>query len=320
MKKVVIAFLLSVVYTSTYSQPKEFEGVIVYKVEVKSKMPGISDRTRRNVLALGDSMTTFIKQGNYRQHSGISDVYTISKMQKVFMRFTGIDTLFYLDYSFDTSKLLSVKRPDEQKLIKGFDCKALTVETTVGTYKYFYAPSLYLNPEREKNNTISRFDVFAKETSSVWLAQTGEFSSYNLSETCIGIEQKKIDDAVFELPPLPQKPFSFESVGTAPQFSGKDGWISYLQGKIDGKLGAKYIKIPRKEESAMQTAIVEFTISVQGRPVDIKVLNEDEVHPKLAEEAKRVIMESPRWNPATLFGEKFPFLMRQPITFQASRQ
>jgi hypothetical protein len=320
MKKGLSGLLLLMFYLITYSQPKEFEGVVIYKVEVKSKIPGISDRTRRNVLALGDSVTTFIKRGNYRQLSGISDVYMISKMQKVFLRFKGIDTLFYMDYSFDTSRLLNVKRTDEQKLIKGFDCKSLTVETSTGTYKYFYAPSLYLNPEYDRNNTIGRYDIFAKETSSVWLAQSGEFSSYNLTETCIGIEQKKIEDAVFELPALPQKPFSFESVGTAPELSGKDGWINYLQGKIDAKLGAKYIKIPRKEESAMQTAMVEFTISVQGRPVDVKVLNEDEVHPKLEEEAKRVIAESPRWTPATLFGEKFPFFMRQPITFQASRR
>jgi hypothetical protein len=49
------------------------------------------------------------------------------------------------------------------------------------------------------------------------------------------------------------------------------------------------------------------------------LVNKSEVHPKLAEEALRVISASPPWTPAAVLGEKIIFWYKQLITFEATK-
>lgn len=79
---------------------------------------------------------------------------------------------------------------------------------------------------------------------------------------------------------------------------GSIAWRKYLQNSLDPAMMAKYVKIKKGEKSAAQEAKVIFAIDVSGTPSEIKVTNRDEVHPKLAAEAIRIIQESPRWIPA----------------------
>ncbi len=79
---------------------------------------------------------------------------------------------------------------------------------------------------------------------------------------------------------------------------GIQGWMNYLQNNLNTRLGNKYIKIPKGELTARQTAKVSFIVSKNGDITDIEVTNKDSIHPKLAEEAIRVIKEGPKWTPA----------------------
>ena len=68
-----------------------------------------------------------------------------------------------------------------------------------------------------------------------------------------------------------------------------------------------------------QQAIVSFVVSETGNALNIIVLNKKEVHPKLADEAVRVVSAS-HWHPATAFGEKISYRMAQAITFQVTKE
>jgi hypothetical protein len=320
VKKTVFVLVSTILAMTMAAQPKDFEGSIVYKVDVRSKVEGVGDKAWKNMLALGDSMTVLIKQGNYRQSNGITDIYFIAKDEKAYFTFKGIDTLFYLDYSSDTSAVLDISRSEEKKNIAGFECKPITIRTKATTWKYYYSLSLYMNPEYDKNNRIGRYDVFAKETSSLYLASLEENEYYTASYTCTRLQQSPVERNVFELPKLPQKIFSAASITTQPTFAGRGGFIKYLQLNLDATIGAKYIKIPKGEESATQTAIVAFMINERGRVMNVKLMNKGEVHPKLAEEAIRVVSASPVWVPATVLGEKTIFWYKQLITFETSRK
>jgi hypothetical protein len=86
---------------------------------------------------------------------------------------------------------------------------------------------------------------------------------------------------------------------------GTSAWLEYLKTHLRSGLGY-YVKIPEGEVSAKQTVNVEFTIDSLGNTSDITVLNANEVHPKLAEEAIRVIKKSPKWNPGLQEAFAFP--------------
>ena len=306
-------------WLSAAAQQKDFEGTVEYKKEVKSKVEGVSDKVMKTILAASDYLTVFIKEGRYLLRSDINDQYYIPKKERVYIKFKAIDTLYYIDYSSDTSTLISVSKSNEEKTIAGQLCKSILLRTSSSSKKYFYSPALYMNPEYDRNNKIDRYDVYTKETSSIWLACYEEGETYSLSYNCSRLEPKTIDESVFELPKLPEKKFSIETLTKAPEFSRSGGWVKYLISSINPEVAAKYLKIPKGEKEATQTVIVRFLISEYGRISNVEVINKKEVHPKLAEEAMRVVSGSPVWKPATIYGQKTIYWYKQPITFQASK-
>lgn len=320
MKRIIFIISIISLHLTIAAQSKDFEGVAVYKIDIKSKTAGVSDRVCRNMLAFGDSMTVIIKQGNSKQITGPADIYSITKDQKVYMKFRGIDTLYYMDYSSDTTTVLEVLKSEEKKTIAGFECKMITIKSPGAARKYYYAPSIYVNPEYDKNNKIGRYDAFVKETSSLYLGYDEDNASYNLGQTCTRLQQQPVDNSVFELPKLPRKIFTAESITVQPKFNRSGGFDKYLQLNLDPAIGAKYLKIPKHEESATQTATVLFMINENGRVSNVSIVNKDEVLPKLAEEAIRVVSASPPWTPASVLGEKVIFWYKQLITFAVSKK
>ncbi|MEI9908644.1 MAG: hypothetical protein WDO71_02640 [Bacteroidota bacterium] len=226
MRKAAIGLLANIVCIAMFGQAKEFEGIVVYKVDVKSKIEGVGDKAWKNMLALGDSMTVMIKQGNYRQSTGITDIYLITKDEKAYFRFKGIDTLFYVDYSSDTSTVLNISRAEEKKSVAGFECRPITIRTKAITRKYYYSPSLYMNPEYDKNNRIGRYDVFAKETSSLYLSAFEDNESYTTSYTCTRLQQGPVEKNVFDLPKLPQKIFRLSLLPHSQHSRGEEDLIN----------------------------------------------------------------------------------------------
>jgi hypothetical protein len=298
---------------------KDFEGIIVYRNSVTSNIDGFSNNTWKKMLALSDTDTSMIKRGNFKMTTPRKEAYYITDKQKIFIRYKGIDTLYYIDYSSDTATVVSVNKTADKKRIAGYDCNSLTIQTLLGATKFYYPPAIYMNPAYNQTNKIDQYNVFAKETSSLFLESEQQMEAFTLRQTALRVQETAIDDNVFKLPDLPQKKFELSSFIIKPEFAGKDGWPKYLQSNLNPEVAAKYVKISRKEDIAVQQALVSFIVSESGTAFNVVVVNKKEVHPKLAEEAIRVVSGS-RWRPATAFGEKIAYRMTQPITFQVTKQ
>jgi hypothetical protein len=304
-----------------YGQVNYFEGAIVYSTLIRSKIQGLSDIDARRILAQGEVMTITYKNGYYKYVSSLSETYFNPKEKRAYYKFRKLDTLYYQDYSSDTTQLLSVLKNDSTTRINNSDCKSITLTTNSSTIKYVYSPTLQNDPIYGKNNTIDHFDVYTRETGgAVWLWFRAEFKIATLVDSCIRVEPKAIDDHFFDMPDLPVKKLEVSTLFSGPRFRGKDdAWHKYLQSNLDSKLSVKYINLPKGEPMAEQTALVSFMVSENGSVSNIQVMNRKEVHPKLAEEAVRVVRESTGWQPAMFYGEKMAFQCNQKITFQVAR-
>jgi hypothetical protein len=270
-------------------------------------------------MALADKGTYYVKRGNYKLVYGANVQYFIPSQQKVFVKFKGLDTLYYMDYESDTATVLNVSKTGAGKTVNGYPCKLITIKTASDVKKYYYAPSLYLNPEYDKNNTIGQLNIVSKETSSIWLESVWDNSSYTVTHTCMQLVEGEIENSEFELTALPQKKFIPEELFQPPTFKRADGWENYLSSNVDASIGAKYIKIPRGENEARQTVNVRFMVNEKGAVVNVEVINKKEVHAKLAEEALRVVSSSPVWIPAMIYGQRTIYWQIQPVTFQATK-
>lgn len=300
-----------------FSQQNDFEGVIYYKTEVKVASELFSEKVIKSMLGLGNDTKVWVKKGNYKQTTGQADIYFINKEQKVYIKFKNLDTLYILDYFSDSSTVKNISKQGDKKTIAGMECKPLKIELDNATYKYYYAPELYMNPEYDKNNKIGRYDIFAKETSSLYLYCENETKTYTTLETCYKVQQTAISDSIFLLPALPQKIYSLDELTIAPEFKRSGGWEKYLLSSVNKEVSSKYLRIPKGENMASQTVIVKFMVNEFGRVSYAEVENKKEVNSKLAEEALRVVNSSPLWKPPTIYGgEKSIFWLRAPITFQ----
>jgi periplasmic protein TonB len=96
---------------------------------------------------------------------------------------------------------------------------------------------------------------------------------------------------------------------------GPEGWRKYLEGNLNANL-ARFIKLKRNEKMAQQTAKLQFIVDKQGNISNVICLNANEIHPKLAKEAIRVIQEGPRWIPAWQNGKDVIYQAIQYITWQ----
>lgn len=313
------AFICMVFSDSLFAQKKEFEGLLEYEVKVHSKLEMVSEQALKAMLATDEHLSVYVKQGNYLHITGPATQYYVPKDEKVYIRFRKIDTLYYMDYNSDSSELIGIKRLSETKNIAGRTCKCVIVNTDESETKYCYDSSLYNNPEYDKHNRIGRIDVFVKETNSIWLSSSSGTSLFSLSYECQKVESKKISDSVFILPDLPVKKFEFAAMYKEPEFTSNKSWDKYLSSNLNADLGKKYIKIPKGESVAKQTILVQFMINEYGKVVNPKVANKEDVHYKLAEEAIRVIQNSPDWRPATIFGENTFYTLEQPVTFSVSK-
>jgi hypothetical protein len=224
--------------------------------------------------------------------------------------------LYYIDYNSDTTQVTKVSKTGGTASIAGYNCKSLTVQSPGMTMKYFYAPELYANPEFDKNNKIGRYDAFITESSSLYLREDMETKSYDFSQICTKVQAMPVSDDLFTLPALPQKKLNLPDLVVEPEFTRPGGWPMYVSKAIDKDLILKYLKVPKGESGARQQAMVAFMINEFGRVSNAEVINRKEVHPRLAEEALRVVNESPPWKPATLFGERIIIWYKLPVTFQ----
>jgi len=318
----ITALLVALFPFALYAQQNYFEGELTYKVSLRSKITGLSDNDVRKIFVTGETKTIVCKNGSYKEHNVYVDYYTISKEKKQYIKFRNLDTLYFVGFDSDTGRVQSITKDPGSFKVNGYDCKALTIKTNDVTKQYYYSPSLLLNPEFDKDNSIGNYNVYSRESGgAVYLLIRAETPYASETDSCTKVAPAKVDEQAFDLPHLPIKKLDVPSLVHMPRFRGGDkGWLTYLQANLDPKLAIKYVKLPKGQKEASVEVMVEFVVTEDGTIANAHVVNEKDVHPKLAKEALRVIMESPKWEPASFFGERLANFSKQPIIFKVEAE
>ncbi|HEX6914515.1 MAG TPA: energy transducer TonB [Chitinophagaceae bacterium] len=99
---------------------------------------------------------------------------------------------------------------------------------------------------------------------------------------------------------------------------GVVAWGRYLSANLNNELADSCLTIPKGKKMVKQTVIVSFIVDKEGRISDAKAENAGEVHPRLAAEAVRVVLQGPNWVPATQNGRNVNYRQKQSITWVLS--
>lgn len=194
-------------FTSLKAQKTDFEGQLTYSIQFVPKTKEI--RNKDLATFFGDTVIAFVKKGNYRQKYlnafGITDVIYIAADNNWYYKMYGIDTLYFLDCSQEKkTRLLETHKSNSTLAIAGYNCKQLTITTSSGKSTYYYADSLYINPSYFSKHQLYFYNLYAKQTESIYLKAQSENELYFSSMTAFKVEKKDIDDSIFTLPKLPR--------------------------------------------------------------------------------------------------------------------
>jgi hypothetical protein len=303
------------------AQPGYFQGSLVYRVSVQSKMDDLSDKDAHKVLTIGDLLTVTMKNGSYKLSTEYADTYILKDDRKEYIKFRKIDTVFYLDFSSDTDRVTGIVRNNAVVEVGGYSCKGITIETNKVSRQYYYSTTLRTNPEDDRHNTLAQAAVYASETGGalrLWIRT--EYPYATETDSCIRVEKKQVADHIFRLPDLPiSELFSAPRIFFPHYPGGDSAWKEYLRAVLNPKLAERYVKIPKGEKEGWQTVILEFVVAEDGEVSGVHVVNGDEVDARLAEEAMRVMRLSPKWVPATFYGEKVKWTCQQGVEFSVMK-
>jgi TonB family protein len=322
MNKILAALALICAFTPAKSQKKDFEGRLTYQVTTKSKSTDYDDNFYKLLLAAnGDRLIVTLKNEMIKQTLGLSDIWYMGKSKKVYVKIKNIDTLYFRDYSSDSSKVTDIIKSESVSIIQGLPCKSITLKRENSTSRILYTDALQFNTEYEKDNTLDNLNVLIRETgTAMWLYYKTDYKGASITDSCLHVDQSPVDDQIFDLPALPQKNLSGASLVRIARFRGGENvWMRYLKNNLNSSVSVRYIKIPKGEKDASVKVLVRFIVSEDGSVSNIEVTNKGDVDSHLANEAMRVIRESPPWEAATIYGVKTKMSVSQPIVFSLTK-
>jgi periplasmic protein TonB len=95
-------------------------------------------------------------------------------------------------------------------------------------------------------------------------------------------------------------------------------WRRYLDKNLNEDLTDSCLAVQKGEKSIRQTVTLSFIVSKDGKVSDVRADNYKDIHPRLADEAIRVIKNGPDWIPAQQGGKDVTYRQKHYITFEKS--
>ena len=201
--------LINCCYSQNY-----FEGEIEYQLSYEPINKNISSEILQK--EFGKSFTAYVKEDRYaliyhaEGKQGWMKVIVRLDEGFSYTEFEKSDTISKTKFGSEKEELISFKRnTNDKKKVLGTDCESISinykpkdVETSFfqlhkGTY--YFDPKYKLNSRLYSNYTDGFWNLYVKESEAVSIRNEVEFYPlFKSIQEASSIEQKKVDDSVFE--------------------------------------------------------------------------------------------------------------------------
>ncbi|CAL2055715.1 DUF4412 domain-containing protein [Tenacibaculum sp. 190524A05c] len=200
MKIKFLSFILLLVVNSIVAQ-KSFEGVITYKLSYQDKTGEMSDEEAKEFM--GSKQTYYIKGNKFKTE--------MNGMLKMSQYYTGKDSIYtkmgtsqflmYIKTDEQKEKILSIEEKKSVTKIMGKDCDLLDIKTDEGTIQYYFTSDFKVNAEDYKNYKYGLwYYCLDKANGSLPVKLIMDTEELKLTIEAVKVENKELDDAIFELP------------------------------------------------------------------------------------------------------------------------
>ena len=185
--------------TTTYGQG--FEGKIVYKNEIKSKLPNVTSEQFNAMM--GTTQEYFIKGGNYKSETNgtfvLWQIY-INKDNKLYNKVANSPAILWNDGAVNTDEVLKAEVNKGVADILGYRCDELILTCKSGVQKYYFNARLKVDPKLYEKHKFGNWSEVMSRTSSLPLKTFIDNAQYTLEGIATEVVPMKLDDKMFELP------------------------------------------------------------------------------------------------------------------------
>ena len=207
MFKFILVFLIILYQSFSESIERvEFEGIITYKVEVKSNQKHLTNEALYNLF--GDTLKYYYQNGNYKMiYNGKNapTIFYLIEKNKEYTLLPNYDTLISSDCGKEETKLLYLKDTKYKFRIGDKSYSGIELANSETTYKYFFDKNYYINPNNYIFHKLGFLDKIHNKSNGVTVRYERYGESFDLVQTLIKVENKKLNKNIFGIPNLPIK-------------------------------------------------------------------------------------------------------------------
>jgi hypothetical protein len=199
-----LSFLITL---SIVARSQNFEGKMVLKITVKSKIPALSDEKLNSML--GSRQDYFIKGGKYKSQTDGKIIETQiydPATNRLYSKRPNSDTLYWTDAAKNDDGVTRFEIKKDAETILGNHCDALILTTRSGITIYYYSSKYKMDRQKFAKHNFGNWAFLAAKTGALPLKSVIENSNFRVEMTAVEIKPGALSDAIFAIPPgSPQK-------------------------------------------------------------------------------------------------------------------
>ncbi|WP_417885762.1 hypothetical protein [Zunongwangia sp.] len=192
--------LLIVILNSYFLQSQDFEGMIIYSVNYKSKFADVSSDQLNSLM--GTKQWFAIKGGNYKSVFNGKfiklQIYRSDKNRNYSLTAKS-DSLYYEDYSENNDKAVSYEIKKNQDTIMGVACDLIIVKAEKSKTFYYFNSNYKVNPELFKGHKYRNWYYIISKTKALPLKTVTETEKFIRTSIATEIKPMRLNDNVFEI-------------------------------------------------------------------------------------------------------------------------
>lgn len=192
--------LLIIALSSYLIQTQDFEGMLVYSINYKSKSSDVTSEQLNSLM--GTKQWYAIKGGNYKSVFNGNFI----KLQiyrgdenKSYSLTAKSDILYYEDYSENKDKALSYEIKKNQDTIMGVPCDLIIVKAGKSKTSYYFNSSYKVNPELFKGHNYGNWYYMVSKTKALPLKTVMETEQFIMTSIATEVKPMQLNDNIFEI-------------------------------------------------------------------------------------------------------------------------
>ncbi|MCW3106513.1 MAG: hypothetical protein JWQ09_1019 [Segetibacter sp.] len=195
-----IFFLLTLFLSATlFAQP--FEGKIIYKNTIKSKLPSVTDQQFSSML--GDTQEYFIKGGAYKSVTNGSLIQWqlyVNDDNKLYNKMSNAETLTWNNGAVNQDEVLKAEIIKEAADVLGYKCDELILTCKSGIQKYYFSSKFPVDVKLYEKHKYGNWYEVVSRTGSLPLKSIIDNPQFTLESMAIEVKPMQLNKSLFVLP------------------------------------------------------------------------------------------------------------------------